>query len=490
MPTINRRRFLKSALVSAGAGLVARTTPSAWARPRGANEAVGVAVIGINNKGANLIKNLLPLAEARVVAICDVDPVVLAREAEKLKAAHQRVFTTTDAREIMERDDVDAVVIATSNHWHALLTVWACQAGKDVYVEKPVSHSVWEGRKMIEAATRYNRVVQAGTQSRSDVGMRAFVDYVRSGEFGRVQAIHALFYKKRDSIGRRPPWYPDWLDYDRFCGPAPMEPLVRDELHYDWHWFWATGNGDLGNIGIHAFDIARWVAGHQAPPRRVLSLGGTYVVQDSRETPNTQLTVFDYPDIPIVMENRGLPAKPGVDYMDHVHGQRSGVIVHGEAGQFFAGHIGGWIYDQDGKRVKQFKGDGGGQHMPNFLAAVRSRRTQDLHAPIAEGHASTSAPLFGNISFRLGTPASAADARSALADHPFALKHLDRLEEHLNVHGVKLDAPLLTLGPWLEIAASGNDVDAVAGGDATALENARALVHEVQRPPYVIPDVV
>lgn len=486
---MNRRTFLKSSIVVAGAGMAPGATLSTWAQPVGSNGDVRVAVIGFNRKGGDHIEQLLRLPGARIVALCDVDPQVLARRVDELKREKVKVFATTDARRIMDRSDVDAVVIATSNHWHALLTVWACQAGKDVYVEKPVSHSVWEGQKMAEAASRYGSVVQAGTQARSDPGLEDFVEYVRSGALGRMHSIHALFYKRRESIGQELPWYPDWLDYDMYCGPAPMEPLVRDELHYDWHWFWSTGNGDLGNIGIHVFDIARWIAGHESSPRRVLSLGGRFVIEDSCETPNTQLTVFDYPEVPIVHEIRGLPNKPGSDTMDHVHGLRSGVVVRCEGG-VFAGRSGGWVYDHKGKRLKSFPGDGGGGHMANFIEAVRSRRTQDLAAPIEVGHASNSPPLIGNIAYRLGRRASLDEARGSLAPIPVAGELLENTARHLARHGVGLDQPNLVLGPWIELPGGEPGIAAVEGGDKTTLDQARYLLKGTQRRPYVIPDNV
>ncbi|MGH8018348.1 MAG: Gfo/Idh/MocA family oxidoreductase [Opitutaceae bacterium] len=486
---MNRRTFLKSSALAAGAGLLSRSSSPAWAQPLGANDAVRVAVIGINNKGAGHIKQLKKIPGARIVALCDVDPAVLAREVESLKQDKVNVFATTDARRLMDRPDIDAIVIATSNHWHALLTAWGCQAGKDVYVEKPVSHSVWEGRKMVEAAARYGRVVQAGTQTRSDRGILEFIPYLRAGHLGKVHSIHALFYKERESIGNRLPRYPKGLDYDLYSGPAPMEPLVRNELHYDWHWFWSTGNGDLGNIGIHVFDLARWLAGHESPPRRVLSLGGRFVIEDSGETPNSQLTIFDYPDVPIVLENRGLPSRPGSDTMDQVHGLRSGVIVKCDGG-YFAGHRGGWVYDHDGRRMKAFPGDGGGGHMPNFIEAVRNRRPQDLAAPIEVGHASTSAPLMGNISYRLGRRGTLADARNALADQPFAREHLERFQKHLAAHGVNSEQPRLTLGPWIEVDREGDGISQVQNGDSAGLDRARFLLKETQRPPYVIPERV
>jgi predicted dehydrogenase len=243
---MNRRGFLKSSAALLGTSLVARaaTGPAkADARPIGANGDIRVAIIGVGRKGSQLVENVLQVRGARLVAICDVDPRTLAQQREELAKKNVTLFARTEVREVLARPDVDAVVIASPNHWHALHTVWACQAGKDVYVEKPVSHNPWEAVQMSRAARRHGRVVQVGTQMRSDVAIPQVIDYLRRGELGKIQWIHALCYKYREGIGRRLPWYPDWLDYDQFCGPAPLVPLVRNELHYDWHWFWATGNG-------------------------------------------------------------------------------------------------------------------------------------------------------------------------------------------------------------------------------------------------------
>lgn len=493
MKSVDRRTFLKTAGLALGGSLAPRFAPSAWAQPIGANDAIRVAVIGVGGKGADHVRHLLATPGARVVAVCDVDPRPLAQVVAELKEKQANVFAATDARRIFERPDVDAVVIATSNHWHALLTVWACQAGKDVYVEKPVSRTVWEGRQMVEAAAKYRRIVQAGTQYRSDSGLPAAIAWIRAGHLGKIQFIHTVCYKLRESIGRRLPWYPDWLDYDLFCGSTPAAPLERERLAYDWHWTWRTGNGELGNNGIHVLDIARRFAGHDALPRRVMSLGGRYVIDDVAETPNTQLTVFDYgAGAPVVFESRGLPAQPGAKHTDHFHGIRDNAFAVICEGGYYAGYTGGAAYDHKDQRIRVFEGDGGADHMGNFLAAVRSRRTDDLAAPIATGHASTTLCHVGNISYRLSRPGRIADARRTLADFPGALRTLEGMRKHLAVHGVDLRRQPLQVGPWLQVDAPNESIAAVehAGDDGDALARARYLLHEIQRAPYAIPDQV
>jgi predicted dehydrogenase len=495
MPLVTRRKFLAHSALATGAVALGahHFSPSAWAAPVGANGAIRLGLIGCGAKATAHVQQLLKRTDCRVVALCDVDPRQLAKLAAVVAAAGPAPFTTTEARTLLARADVDAVLVATPNHWHALLTVWACQAGKDVYVEKPMSHTVWEGRKMVEAAARYTRIVQVGTQYRSESGLAAGIAFLHAGGLGKLLHVHALYYGKRDAVTRRAPWTPDWLDYDAYCGPSPVTPLEREQLHYDWHWSWATGNGDLGNNGVHLLDVARRIVRADAPPRRVLGLGGRFVHDDAAETPNTQLALYDYPVAPVVFEQRGLPAKPGVNYMDQTDGVRVGVVAHCEGGTL-GGLIGCTARDLRGKVIKNFPGDGGVvAHMNNFLDAVRSRRAADLAAPPAVGHASAAICHYGNISLRVGAPATPAAIANALADQPAAAAAARALETHLGVHGVDLARHPLTLGPWLAPTTDGDglasvDSAALSSADPALLVRARALLNEPRRPAYAMPE--
>jgi len=482
MGHISRREFAKRAAV----GVAAVTLP--YSRVLGANEDVRVAIIGLGCKGPVHLNIFKKLKGCRVKALCDVDPQVLNKHVEELKKENIDVFATTDARKIMDRKDIDAVVIATPNHWHALLTVRACQAGKDVYVEKPVSHSIAEGHIMVEMSARYNRIVQAGTQSRSCTGLLQAVPYIQGDNLGKILYIHALWYKQRGSIGKVAPWRPDWLDYDMFCGPSPNVPLERDKLHYDWHWMWDTGNGDLGDLGIHVVDVARWFMSSNEMPRRVMSLGGRYVVDDVGQTPNTQLTLFDFAQVPVLMENRNLPVRPDLRAMDAHRGIRSGLIVQCENGYFAGGIGGGCVYDNDGRRIKKFSGDGGGGHQQNFIDAVRNKKRSDLKAPIATGHLSTASCLLGNISYRLGKSASCDQIKMQIADHSQGQETLTRIEKHLAANNVDLKTNPLTLGPWLEIDPKTQQITAVGDRkDSEILKKAADLVKGNNcRKPYTI----
>lgn len=485
MRPLSRRTFLQLSTVSAAAAL----SRSTWARAAGANEAIRVAVVGFASKGAGHIRQLLRTPGVRISALCDVDPAILAREVAFLKTQEVKVFSTTDARHLLTRDDVDALLIATSTHWHALLAIWACQAGKDVYVEKPVSRTIWEGRKMIEAAQRYGRIVQSGTQLRSDSGIAEAVQLMRSGELGRVQSIHALAYSLRESIGRREPWYPDHLDYELFCGPTPVVPLERQKLHYDWHWMWATGNGDMSNLGVHALDIARRFVGDASRPRGIVSVGGRFARDDVAETPNTQLAFFDYPEVPVTFESRGLPAQPGTRTMDQYRGIRSGVVVQCEGG-YYAGYIGGALYDKDGRQLRKIPGDGGARHLVNFLEAMRSRRAQDLAAPIETGHTSTAICHYANVSYRIGRRAAPEVARQAFAKSEHAQAGFDRMKQHLVAHGIDLERDQLQVGCWLTPDPETDGVTSVGNGDERTLQAARFLLKEAQRPAFAIPERV
>jgi predicted dehydrogenase len=471
---MTRRDFLKGA---AGAALVLP-----YSRVRGANDDIRVAVVGIHNQGSNHINWFCNISGVRVVAICDVDKRVLDREEKKFKDRNERVDTYVDYRKLLEDKNIDAVITATPNHWHALVTIWGCQAGKDIYVEKPVSHNIWEGRKMVEAARKYNRIVQAGTQRRSDEGLQEAIQYIQQGNLGKIVIVYGIVYVRRNSIGKvdGPQAIPESIDYNLWCGPAPMAPLMRKNLHYDWHWVWPTGNGDFGNNGIHFTDICQWFLDKNTLPPRVMSIGGRFGYIDDGETPNTQTVFFDYKPAPIIFEVRGLPRAKGDSVMDDFRGTRAGVVVQCEDGYF----VGGWAYDNKGKKIKQFKRTGGSGHHANFIKAVRSRKVSDLNADIAEGHLSSALCHIGNISYRLGKETSRDEVMEAIKGNSQMLDAFERLQEHLLVNAVDVKATPRILGPWLEI-----DIDNEKFiGDFH--EQANELVKRRYREPFVVPEQV
>ncbi len=478
--TYSRRQLLKKTV----AGLTILTP---MGKLLGANEDIRVGIIGLGNKGKGHVSQFMNLPSVRVVALCDVDPERLSNQVKRFDT----VFSHTDPRRIIDRKDIDVVVISAPDHWHALLAIWACQAGKDVYVEKPVSHNIREGRKIIKAATKYGRIVQSGTQYRSDEGLREAAHYIHSGHLGRMLWGHVLWYERRGSIGKVAPYTPDWLDYDLYCGPAPVKPLRRKKLHYDWHWVWSTGTGDLGNSGIHAFDVCRWFAGYEKLPPRAVCVGGRFGVDDAGETPNTQFTILDYEPAPIYIENRNLPMRKGVREMDHQRGIREGVILQCERGYFAGFRGGGWVYDNDGEKIRQFKGDGGSQHAANFIQAVRNRNAEILNAPIQEGHISSAVCHLGNLSYRLGTPMGSGSISKAVRSFKEAEHIVGRLRNHLLANEVNLKKTPMSLGPWLTIDLVKETITTVTGPkESMNVAEANRLVHGSYRAPFIVPETI
>lgn len=478
---LTRRHFLKTTSLTG----LALAAPSL--NVLGANAHIRLAVIGLGGKGGQHVERLSQEPGVRVVALGEPDPKRLAAHGEKLKQRGTTAFTATDPRPVLERDDVDVVVIATPNHWHALLTVWALRAGKDVYVEKPVSHSVWEGARMVEETERAGRIVQSGTQYRSCPGLRAAAAWLQEGHFGKPLWAHIVWFEHRPSIGKCPPFMPTDLDYDVWCGPAPLQPLTRPKLHYDWHWFWSTGDGDLGNSGIHAFDACRMFLPGAVFPQRLIGLGGRFTYDDAAETPNTQFTFLEYPQLPIVLEIRNLSMEKDGVVMDRFRSVQEGFVVQYEDGYFAGFRMGGAVFANDGKRIRRFQGDNGESHQANFLKALRSRKTSDLNAPILQGHVSSAVCHLGNISYRLGRPNNPQACQATLGDHPPVAQAFPRLVKSLEGIGVDLDKTPFALGPWLELDGDTGDIRRAGGGDTPLLEQARRLARGAQRAPYLFP---
>ena len=444
----NRRSFIKKSAL-AGAAL---TMTSPWARTQGANGDIRVAVVGIRGRGRNHIDGFANAKGARVVALCDVDKQVLAERKSQYEAKYKnKLDTYVDYRELVQRDDIDLISIATPNHTHAIISIAAMQAGKDVYVEKPVSHNVWEGRQIVNAARKYNRICQTGTQSRSNPGMRDTVDFIQSGELGRIKLVRGLCYKRRPSIGNveGPQKVPDHIDYDLWTGPAPMKPLMRKNLHYDWHWVQDTGNGDLGNQGIHQVDISRWILGEDQLASGVVSLGGRVGYVDDGDTANTQLIFFDYDTAPFVFEVRGLGRWPEQNERPKYRGVDVGVIVDCEKGYVvIPSYNRSRVHAPDGKVIREFSGSG--DHYQNCLKAVHSRKHTDLHADILEGHLSSSLCHIGNISYYLGEQASPFQIMEHIEKDPIKTESFGRMMEHITTNLVDLDKTPLSFGQSLK----------------------------------------
>ncbi len=481
--SVRRREFLKTTLI---AGAAAHAPLSAWARVAGANDALRVGVAGVNGQGWSLVGNFRSKKDVRVVAICDPDRGLLRRRRAEFENENQNdtLETFTDVRAMLDRADLDVVVVAAPDHWHALAAVWAMQAGKDVYVEKPLTYSIWEGRQLVAAARRYGRIAQTGSQHRSCPATHKIRDYVQSGRLGKIQFAYAQVFNRRKSIGKakRPLEIPSDVDYDLYAGPATAEPPVRERLHYDWHWQWAMGTGESGNWGAHIIDDALNITGITEAPRSAMAIGGRFGYDDDGETPNTLLVAFETGSFPLVAQFRALPMRPDLEAMDHFRGIRIGTVIEGENGYYAGGRGGGWIYDRDGQRVEPVEGDGGSAHVQNFLDAVRSRKPQDLNAPMQAGHMSALHCHLGNMSYRLGKKVPAEVARRAMQSSPLASEQLDRMIAHLAAHDIDTTNPTLALGDVIRMDPK---TDTCIGPNAAA---AGALAKRRYREPFVLED--
>ncbi|TKJ34466.1 MAG: dehydrogenase [Planctomycetes bacterium B3_Pla] len=478
MKGLTRRAFTKSSLAG---GVALALSP--YSRVLGANDDIRVAVVGFKSQGSNHIKYFSKIPGVRVVALCDADRQFIDREVKGFKERNEKVDTYIDVRKLLEDKNIDAIITATPNHWHSLVTVWACQAGKDVYVEKPVSHNIWEGRKMVEAARKYNRIVQTGTQRRSDEGIAAAFEYIKQGKLGRILCTRCYYYSPRGPIGKvdGPQSIPETVNYDLWTGPAPMAPLMRKRLHYDWHWQWPYGNGDLGNNGIHFMDLCRWVLGYSHLAPRVISFGGKFLWDDDRQTPNTQVAFYDYKPAPIIFEMRNLPRKKGDSAMDATYRRiRTYMVIECEGGYY----AGGWAYDYDDKKIRQFKVSGGGSHHANFIKAVRSRKVSDLNADILQGHLSTALCHMGNISYRLGQTASRDEITESIKSAKELPDSFESFQEHLLQNVVDVQQTPRILGPWLTMDS---DRERFTG---ELSDRANEHLSRDYREPFVVPEQV
>ena len=448
-----------------------------------------VAIVGVKKQGREHLRYFSNIEGVRIVAICDCDTQWIDPIEAQIKNNNMSVKIYTDYRKLLEDKQIDAVILPIPDHLHALYTIWACQAGKDVYVEKPTSWSIWEGRKMVEAQAKYNQIVCVGSQERSDTGLIEFAEYLKenSSALGAIQHIHCISYSQRQSIGKvtGPQPIPETCNYDLFQGPAPMKPLMRTNLHYDWHWCWDTGTGEMGNLGGHVLDDSRWMTGLEKAAPAAISLGGRFGYNDDGETPNVHITYYDYKPYPVIYEIRGL-SQGGMGFraMGNYRGTNFGLVIQFESGYFVGGRGGGWLYDNDGKRVKQFVGDGGGTHTANFIQAVRSRKMSDLRAPIIQGHLSATLCHQGNISYRLGHRMTVEGAKSEVSDYPVLAESFDRFVQYITEAGVDLNQTPVRLGPRLEFDTEQEKFT----GEYSDMAN--MFLKRNYRPPYVIPDTV
>ncbi len=473
---ITRRSFLKGA---AAGGAVAFLSPAR--RVLGANNTVRVAIIGTGNMGGGHVGHFDGLKDVEVVALCDADTKRMQGAARKLK---HKVTLEKDLRKVLEMKDIDAVCIATPNHWHAPAAILACQAGKDVYVQKPVEHCIWEGRQMVKAARKYDRIVQGGTQQRSDPYYAELRADLESGKYGEIKLVHVMKSSVRGSIGKvsRPQTVPGEVDYDLWCGPAPKTPVSRKKFHYDWHWQWNWGDGEMGNWGSHVVDDMRNILGWDDVPESVVAAGGRFAWDDDGQTPNMLFALFERKGFKVVVDIRNLPSKKGTRGAASYLRSRGHNVIICEGGTIRCGRGGGAAYDNDGKRVKKYNGDAGRHHVSNFIKAVRSRKSDDLNCEIEVGHQSTMMCLMANIAVRVGKAAGIDRIKQAMKDHPDALETAEHMVSQLKAN--ECDLGRLMLGPKLTFDPK---AERFTGADA---REANRLLRYDMREGFAVPERV
>jgi len=487
MTQFSRRQFLgNSALAAAAAAVSSIPVLGSELRRSGPNERLRIAVIGVKGRGLEHLNQWLKMSDVEVAAICDIDENVIhgAMSAVEKKGGNKPTYFK-DLRKLFEDKSIDAVSVATCNHWHSLAGLWAVQAGKHAYVEKPVSHNVFEGRKLVEAGKKYNKVVAVGTQCRSMKGMREAIEFLHSGKLGKVKVARGFCYKSRKSIGKKPNGpVPEGVDFDIWLGPAPERAFNPNKFHYNWHWFWDTGNGDLGNQGVHQVDIARWGINKNEHPKSTFSIGGRLGYVDDGETPNTQITVSDYGDVQLIFEVRGLDTEK---YHDKSIQDKSGQLLIGDVFECTEGTLviptysSGIAFSPKGDLIQRFAGGDDSAHFRNFIDAIKNNKPESLNAPALDGHYSAAACHLANISHRLGTATPLA-VKDPFGKNDAANETFVRFREHLQENGVNPANVNVTLGREIKFDSKTETVV----GDAEASK----LLTREYRKPYVVPENV
>jgi predicted dehydrogenase len=475
MKRLSRRLFLKETLLTATAASACSPCELIGAegaeQSRSLNERLSVAVIGVRSRGGAHAKAFDSRDDCFLSYICDADSAIGERVAARFNSKPKFV---QDMRRIFDDKSVDIVSIATPNHWHSLAAIWAMQAGKDVYVEKPLSHNISEGRRMVQVARKYNRICQGGTQYRSSGSNHAAARYVREGKLGQVKLAHVCTYRPRASIGPAGQYSPPpSVDYNLWSGPAMMEmPVRRKNFHYDWHWFWNWGGGELANNSVHPVDAMRMVVGLEGLGQGVISYGGRVGMNDCAETPSVQVTIHDFGSMSVVQEVRNLKtARP----------KRGATLIVGTEGYLSGGAGGTSVYDPDGRLIQKLSGPSE-DHFANFVKAVRSRKRADLNAEVEEGHVSTAVVHVGNLSQRLGRPASPREIERVLETlnvNENVVETFREIQQHLADNGVDIEKTPLTIGPWLEIDSDNERF--------VNSPTANAMLTRDYRKPFVVP---
>ena len=481
MSQLTRRTFLKAAAASAAFPLVTISGTKSSGQVIGANDSIRVGVAGLNGRGSSHISELLGHKGVRLTHLIDVDTTVLAQRVRDVAGrGGQPPAGGVDVRKALDDKNLDALSIATPNHWHSLMTLWACQAGKDVYVEKPLSHNVSEGRRITEAARKYNRMVQHGTQQRSSASRAGEIAAVQSGKYGKLLVSKGYCCKPRWSIGFKDEGKPpEHVNFDLWLGPAAERPYHGNLVHYNWHWFWDFGNGDIGNQGVHEMDVARWAIKGGTLPTKVWSLGGRLGYEDQGQTPNTQMSVMEFGDVLLVFEVRGLVGKPRDKFPQVVKNEYYTTEGRIENGKFHP-RSGAQAEPLARPEVKVTPGGPFG----SWLHAIRTRKVEDLNADVEVGHYSSALCHLANISYRLGEPVPFNASAQKLGDNKEVVETFKNLQENLTGVGVKLTGLNYQLGKTLTFDPT---TERFTGEHAA---QANGHLTRTYRPPFVVPDKV
>lgn len=445
----------------------------------GANDRVNIGIIGLGKKGTELYRTFSALPGVDVVAVCDAD-------ATHMASIPDHVTKHQDLRRLIDMPEVDAVVIVTPDHWHCLAGIWAVQAGKHAYVEKPISHTIWEGRRLVEAARKYNRVVQTGTQQRSCPAVQECAADLQNGVYGNVQWIHCCKLVAREPIGKAgaPRPIPNTVDYDLWAGPTPLAPVNRCEFHYDWHWQWQWGTGEMGNWGIHFFDDVRHLLGWKDIPDNAMSAGNRWW-DDDGETPTMHMCLMRHRDVDVVVDIRIMADAARNDNRGAVYlGCRDGNYIMCDDAVIRLTRGGGSVFDKNGREIKKYIGNAGQNHQQNFIDAVRRGTNTCLACDIETGHLSSTACHMANISYRLGQMSPFDSVLEAFAHHQDAVDTLNHMRTQLEGNGVDLAKKPFIMGPKLTF-----DLESETFTGAHA-QQANALVRGTYREPFVVPEQV
>lgn len=478
--SINRRSFLSTVGVGAAATTLIAPGRKLWAA--NVNEEINVGFVSCGGRSRALMNQFSKVEGVNIGAVCDADQ----SRIDLVKETFPKAKSFTDMRELFADPEIDAVVVATCNHWHCLAAIWAMEAGKHVYVEKPLSHTQWEGEQTVAAARRYNKVCQIGTQQRSDpmqVEIKKFLHEEKA--LGEIKAARVNRYGVRGSVGKRdtPLEIPKNVNYDLWLGPAQKKPIFRDSLHYNWHWDWNTGSGEMGNWGVHVLDDVRnnIFQDSVAIPKRIFGGGGRVVWNDAADSPNVHFVYFDTGSIPVVIGLSNLPKEKGGKKSPSMPGPRSGYIAYCEGGRFEGQRGYAIARDRQGKVIRKFSGNSGDVlHQKNFVDAIRANDSSILNSEIQVGHDSTGWCNFANIAFQCGSKFDRADADQVRQSTWRDL--LKQMEEHLAAHDLSLDDDSIKLSPMLSLNQEGQFV-----GDHA--ETANKFLKREYREGYVVPEI-